>query len=264
MAAMVRLALLLSLLLAPVPAFAWGAEGHEIIAAIALRELSPAVRARAAALLGGDAMLIHDANWADEIRDQRPETGRWHYVDIPLDASGYDARRDCPGNDCVVAQIGNDRRVLADPRAARQIRAEALRFLVHFVGDIHQPLHAVDNDDKGGNAVRVYLPGERTNLHRIWDADVVQALGDDAGAVADGIDRAVTPAQRKSWQAGTPADWANESWRIARDEIYPMVRGRRTLRLAANYPRAESAVVRGQLARAGVRLAWLLNAALRN
>jgi hypothetical protein len=260
---MIRVALLLSLLLAPAPAFAWGAEGHEIIAAIALRELTPTARARAASLLGGDTMLIHDANWADEIREQRPETGRWHYVDIPLGAPGYDPSRDCRGNDCVVAQIENDRRVLGDARASRQMRAEALRFLVHFVGDIHQPLHAVDNDDKGGNAVRVYMPGDRTNLHRVWDAEVVQALGYDGDALAGGIDHAITPVQRKSWQAGTPSDWANESYRIARDEIYPVARGRRTMRLPASYPRAESAVVRRQLARAGVRLAWILNNTLR-
>jgi hypothetical protein len=263
MGAMFRVALTFLLLLAPVPAFAWGAEGHEVIAAIALRELSPAARARAAALLGGDAMLIHDANWADEIREQRPETGRWHYVDIPLGAPGYDPRRDCAAGDCVVAQIENDRRMLGAPHAAQQARIEALRFLVHFVGDIHQPLHAVDNDDKGGNAVRVYMPGERTNLHRVWDAAVVEALGTNADALAGDIDGAITPAQRKSWQAGTPADWANESYGIARDEIYPMARGRRTMRLPASYPRAESAVVRQQLTRAGVRLAWLINNTLR-
>lgn len=260
---MFRVALTILLLLAPVPAFAWGAEGHEIIAAIALRELSPMARLQTASLLGGDVMLIHDANWADEIRDQRPETGRWHYVDIPLGAPGFDPRRDCRSNDCVVAQIENDRRVLADAHASRQVRTEALRFLIHFVGDIHQPLHAVDNNDKGGNAVRVYMPGERTNLHRVWDAEVVEALGADADMIAGGIDHAITPAQRKSWQAGTPADWANESYRIARDEIYPVSRGRRTMRLPASYPGSEKFVVRQQLARAGVRLAWLLNATLR-
>jgi hypothetical protein len=260
---MIRVALTLLLLLAPVPAFAWGAEGHEIVAAIARRELSPMARRQVASLLGGDALLIHDANWADEVREQRPETGRWHYVDIPLGATGYDARRDCRAGDCVVAQIDKDHRVLADAHAPRPARAEALRFLVHFVGDIHQPLHAVDNNDKGGNAVRVTMPGERTNLHRVWDAEVVQALGDDAGALAGAIDRAITSAQRKDWQAGTPADWANESWRIARDEIYPVSRGRRTMRLPASYPRGESPVVRRQLARAGLRLAWVINSALR-
>jgi hypothetical protein len=261
---MKRVVLTILLLLAPVPAFAWGAEGHEIIAAIALRELSPMARLQAASLLGGDAMLIHDANWADEIREQRPETGHWHYADIPLGVPGYDPRRDCRADDCVVAQIENDRRMLANSRASRQSRTEALRFLIHFVGDIHQPLHAVDNNDEGGNAVRVYMPGTRTNLHRVWDAEVVEALGYNADAIAGEIDHAVTPAQRKSWQAGSPADWANESYRIARDEIYPVSRGRRTMRLPASYLRAEKTVVRRQLARAGVRLAWLLNATLRN
>jgi hypothetical protein len=260
---MKRVVLTILLLLAPVPAFAWGAEGHEIIAAIALRELSPMARLQAASLLGGDAMLIHDANWADEIREQRPETGHWHYADIPLGAPGYDPRRDCRADDCVVAQIENDRRILANSRASRQTRTEALRFLIHFVGDIHQPLHAVDNNDKGGNAVRVYMPGTRTNLHRVWDAEVVEPLGYNADAIAGEIDHAVTPAQRKSWQAGAPADWANESYRIARDEIYPVSRGRRTMRLPASYPGSERLVVRQQLARAGVRLAWLLNATLR-
>jgi len=260
---MIRIALAILLSLAPVPAFAWGAQGHEIIAAIALRELSPMARLQTASLLGGDAMLVHDSNWADEIREQRPQTGRWHYVDIPLDASGYDPRRDCRASACVVAQIENDRRVLGDARAPRQARIEALRFLIHFVGDIHQPLHAVDNNDKGGNAVRVYLPGMRTNLHRVWDAEVVAALGPNADAIAGSIDHAVTPAQRKSWQAGTPADWAAESHRIARDEIYPAARGRHTMRLPTGYPRAESAVTRQQLARAGVRLAWILNTTLR-
>jgi hypothetical protein len=103
----------------------------------------------------------------------------------------------------------------------------------------------------------------RTNLHRVWDAEVVEALGTDADLIAGGIDHTITPAQRKSWQAGTPADWANESYRIARDEIYPVSRGRRTMRLPASYPGSEKLVVRQQLARAGVRLAWLLNAALR-
>jgi hypothetical protein len=260
---MIRVALIALLLLAPVPAFAWGAEGHEIIAAIALRELSPMARLQAASLLGGDTMMIHDSNWADEIRDRRPETSRWHYVDIPLGAPGYDPRRDCRADDCVVAQIENDRRMLANSRAPRQQRAEALRFLIHFVGDIHQPLHAVDNNDKGGNAVRVYMPGDRTNLHRVWDAEVVEALGPDADMIAGSIDHTITPAQRKSWQAGTSADWANESYHIARDEIYPVSRGRRTMRLPAGYPRAESTVTRQQLARAGVRLAWLINNTLR-
>jgi hypothetical protein len=160
-------------MLTSTPVFAWGAEGHEIVALIAARELSPSARAQVAHLLGSTAMMVHESNWADEIRDQRPETGPWHYVDIPLRAPGYDARRDCPDRDCVVAQIENDQRILANRKLGDGVRAEALRFLIHFIADVHQPLHAGDNEDRGGNQVRVVMGRERANLHRIWDADAI-------------------------------------------------------------------------------------------
>lgn len=255
-----RFLLALVLLCAPVSAFAWGVQGHEIVAAIALDSLTPRARAQVTALLGAPAMMIHQANWADEIRDLRPETGRWHFVDIPLAADGYDRRRDCAGDACVVAQIDADRRVLADPRAPRQERAQALRFLIHFIADVHQPLHAEDNDDKGGNAVRVYLGGERTNLHRVWDSDVVDIFGDDADRTVAAI---ITPARRRAWSSGTPADWANESHAIARDLIYPALRGRHALRLPADYAWRVRATTQTQLAKAAVRLAWVLNAVLK-
>ncbi|HET7084403.1 MAG TPA: S1/P1 nuclease [Rhizomicrobium sp.] len=251
------------MLLGPVPASAWGPEGHEIVALIALKELTPNARAQVARLLGSPEMMVHDSSWADEIRDRRPETARWHYVDIPLGASGYDARRDCPRQDCVVAQIENDFHVLGDSRLNDGVRAEALRFLIHFVADVHQPLHAENNDDKGGNQVRIYLGRERTTLHRLWDGDVVEALGVDAGVIADGILRGVSPNQRKAWAAGTPAGWADESHAWARDQIYPPLMGRHELRLPRDYPRGEAAIARRQLAKAGVRLAWLLNMVLR-
>src|SRR5882757_7230325 len=127
---MFRKLLTFAILTVPSPALAWGAEGHEIVAAIAARELTPAARARAARLLGGEAMLVLDSNWADEIRDQRRDTGRWHFVDIPLTAPGYDPRRDCPDRACVVAQIENDMRILGDRRLSDGARAEALRFLI--------------------------------------------------------------------------------------------------------------------------------------
>jgi len=253
---------LLFALLAPLPAWAWGAEGHEIIAAIALDELTPRARGQVAQLLGSPGMMIHDANWADEIRDLRPDTGRWHYVDIPLNAAGYDARRDCPHQACAVAQIEQDQRILADPRAPRAMRAEALRFLIHFVGDVHQPLHSEDNGDKGGNAIRVTLDGERANLHRVWDADTVRVFG--YGRPADrAVAAVITPDTLRRWAAGTPAEWANEAHAIARDQIYPPLQGRRSLRLPGDYAWRMRAVTQTQLARAAVRLAWLLNSTLK-
>ena len=208
-------------------------------------------------------MMVHDANWADEIRDRRRDTSGWHYVDIPLQASGYDARRDCPRQDCVVAQIENDRRVLADRRLSDSVHAEALRFLIHFVADVHQPLHAEDNDDKGGNDIRIYMGRKRASLHRMWDSDVAEALGQDSGQVADAIEHSLSPAQRKAWLAGTPAQWATEAHAIARDEIYPPLMGRHELRLPRDYAYQEAPIARQQLARAGVRLAFVLNNTLK-
>jgi len=250
--------------LTPLPAFAWGPEGHEIVALIALGELTPAARAQVTRLLGSPAMMAHDASWADEIRGRRPDTGPWHYVDIPLEASGYDRDRDCPRPaNCVVAQIENDLRLLADRKSDERARADALRFLIHFAADIHQPLHAEDHDDKGGNEVRVTLGRERSTLHRVWDSDVVEALGFDGGRVAASLEQSITPSQRKSWASGTPAQWANEAHAIARDQIYRPLGGRIQLRLPRDYPQREVAITRMQLAKAGLRLAWLLNGIFR-
>ena len=232
------------------------------MAAIALRELTPAARNEVGRLLGGPMMMMHEANWADEIRDARPETGAWHYVDIPLAAGGYDARRDCPEGDCVVAQIDRAAHTLANRHLPDGKRAEALRFLIHFVADVHQPLHAEDNDDKGGNQVHVRIGRMRANLHKVWDADVIAPLGPDADSVARTIESSTTPAQRKDWQSGTPARWANESHAIAREHVYPPLDGARNVRLPRDYAFREAPLARILLAKAGVRLAWLLNSAL--
>jgi len=242
---------------------AWGAEGHEIVAAVALRELTLPARNEVGRLLGGPVMMIHDASWADEIRDARPDTGGWHYVDIPLSAGGYDAQRDCGDGNCVVAQIDKDLRVLFSHGLPDGVRAEALRFLIHFVADVHQPLHAEDNDDKGGNQVRVRIGRERANLHKLWDVDVVDPLGPDPDTIADSITHDLSFSQRKDWQSGTPSRWANEAHAIAREHIYPPLSGAREVRLPRDYAVREAPLARILLAKAGVRLAWLLNAALK-
>ena len=256
---------LLALLAAfsPTPALAWGAEGHEIVAGVALRELTPAARQDVGRLLGGPVMMVHQASWADEVREARPQTGAWHYVDIPLQAGGYDAARDCDGGNCVVAQIENDLRILRDRRAGDSARAEALRFLIHFVADVHQPLHAEDNDDKGGNQVHARLGRERASLHKLWDVDVALPLGPDPDVIADGIERDISAAQRKDWQSGSPARWANEAHAIAREHVYPPLQGARDIRLPPDYAFREAPLVRILMAKAGVRLAWLLNTALK-
>jgi hypothetical protein len=254
---------LLLLLLTPMPALAWGAQGHEIVALLAQRELTPVASRQVSVLLGGGGMMVHDSNWADEIRDRRPETGPWHYVNIPLNAPGYVAVRDCPSGNCVVAQIAAAQRRLADRNLPAPRRAEALRFLIHLVADIHQPLHAADDRDRGGNAIRVMLGGKRTSLHGVWDSEIVRTMGADSGRIADTIARDTSGAQKAAWRSGNPALWANDSLAVARRDVYRIVNGRRDLRLNRAYLQAQRATVQTQMAKAGVRLAWMLNASLR-
>jgi hypothetical protein len=249
------------LLLLPVPAFAWAPEGHQIVAAIAVRELTPNARARVSSLLGGkaEALMILEASWADEVRQQRPETGAWHYVNIETGSRGYAAARDCPGGNCVVAQIERDAGILSDPRAATPAKKEALLFLIHFVADIHQPLHAADHNDKGGNGTLVRLRGKRLSLHQVWDQNVVTVMGDDSERIAADIDGQLTLQQKTQIAKGTPADWANESFALASREIYGPLPPSGRITLPPDYPARELAVTRLQLARAGLRLAAILN-----
>ena len=255
-------------MLGPSTAWAWGREGHRIVALIAADRLTPAARAQVAGLLGADARSAMEATstWADEIRDQRPETGRWHYVDIEISARGYEAARDCPGGDCVVAQILKDERLVADTRLPTPARAEALRFLIHFIGDLHQPLHCADHHDRGGNSVQVKLGGEEKNLHSVWDTAIVSGLGDDPVAVAADLDSQITPREADAWGRGGPVDWANESFAIAKHDIYGPLRGAHAedgvIQLPDDYVLRERPVVAEQLEKAGVRLAMVLNRAL--
>lgn len=255
----------LALLLSAAPdAWAWGTEGHEVVAALAARALTARAAAQVERLLGGpvQAAMIADANWADEIRDQRRETGRWHFVNIPASAPGYDARRDCPRGDCVVVQIGRDLAVLGDRRASRAARAEALRFLIHLVGDIHQPLHTADNGDRGGNDIHLRFRGRDISMHHLWDMQLVEASGRDPIALAGFMAAAVPPATWHAWQSGTPAAWADQSLHLAQSDIYGLTKGRRSVRLGRDYIAREAPVVRIQLARAAARLAWLINRTL--
>ncbi len=230
------------LFLASTPALAWAPEGHQIVAGIAARELTPRARAQVSALLGGEAgaMMVLESSWADEIRQQRPETTAWHYVNIELGSRGYVASRDCPNDDCVVAQINRDAAMLADPRASKPARTEALLFLIHFVADVHQPLHAADRHDKGGNGLMVRLAGKRLSLHQVWDQDVVAALGNDSERIAGDIVAHLSPGQKAELETGTPEEWANESYAIAAREIYGQIPASGRITLPPDYARRES------------------------
>jgi hypothetical protein len=258
-----------ALFIAPATCFAWGVEGHQIVAHIAARELTGAASAQLQDLLGGDAeaAMVQVSTWADEVRRARPDTAPWHFVvDIPVGSAGYDAGRDCRNDDCIVAQIEREKTILANRQLTPTMRAEALRFLIHFVGDVHQPLHAADNHDRGGNGIRVSIDGKQTNLHAIWDTEAVTVLGTDAHTLADTLEAQVSSADRKQWQSESTRDWANESFQVASTEIYAKLMGsgdtKAPIMFPNTYAASERTVVITQLEKAGVRLAWILNEVL--
>jgi hypothetical protein len=221
-------------------------------------------------LLGnGDAKiaLIEVSTWADDIRNHRPDSRHWHYVNIPISTPVYDAARDCPAGDCVVGAIDRMFVILADQTLIPAVRAEALRWLVHFVADVHQPLHAGDNGDRGGNDVKVRIRGHTSKLHAWWDADVIQAMGDRDQLVAR-LEAKLKVSTAKNWAAGTAANWATESAEISRSHVYggwltgtgPATE---TIVLPDEYVTQAASTAEQQLAKAAIRLATVLNAALR-
>lgn len=249
-------------------ALAWGYDAHRITAEIAEQFLEPETARQVHALLAIEnvATLAEVSTWADEIRTQRPETRPWHYVNIPVQppartSDDYDAVRDCPQDDCVVAKIKEFGRVLADRQAPERQRLEALKYIVHFVADVHQPLHASDDHDRGGNNVPIIFVGYPTNLHAVWDSGIIaRAVKGDERGYALKLVREITPAEREQWSQGDPVSWANESHRIAVDAIYGELP--HSGLLPAGYQNKALPVVNTQLERAGVRLGNVLNAFL--
>lgn len=254
-------AVLLGLLLLPQPAAAWGAAGHAIVAEIAQRRLSPAARQDVEALLGSGVSLASIANWADTVQAVRHETRPWHYVNIPLDAEAYDAARDCPARACIVEALRRQQAILCDRSVSKAVRAEALRFIVHLIADIHQPLHAAErNDDLGGSRLPVTLLGEPTNLHAVWDHGLLDSRGFDWGEHVHRIeDGGLAEIAAEPMGGSAFEEWANEAHHLAATSAYE---GLGESSLGADYVVTRSKIVDRQLGRAGARLARLLNTCL--
>jgi len=254
-------------------AFAWGADGHSIIAEIASRRLTPEARAEAERLLGAGVSLASIANWADDIRDERPETYNLHFVNYPLAQDRYNPATDCPASpkgDCIAAALQRHRDVLTCP-AGDAARRESLKFVAHFVGDLHQPLHTV-TEFRGGNDVKVEVeiregrcprctprrtPG---NLHQVWDSSLITQTVWNWGAYVTRLEEGwLRNAENRDADAGTVIEWMEASHREAA-RVWPWLAP--TNLVDDEYYRKVLPVVDRQLALAGVRLARFLNETL--
>lgn len=263
------------------PALAWGSLGHRTIAAIAWTNVRPQTRAQLAELLGQARVLntpecavrtLADAStWADCVRkdgDRFRFASRWHFQDEDV-CRPYDPREDCANGNCVTAQIERDRKILADRGRPLRDRVMALLFLVHFVGDIQQPLHSAERaGDRGGNDLLVGGgPFDGYNLHELWDVEVAQAAINGASGP---LVRGYSAAERARWGGGTPYDWGRESWGLARTVAYadalggdPCRRGTpRFARFDAAALDHAAPIARVRIIQGGLRLASVLDEAL--
>jgi hypothetical protein len=273
-------ALLALSLCAVAPAvLAWAGLGHRLVGELAWRHLDPQARAEVEALLAGepDPTLAGVAKWADDQRNADPArfklTSKWHYINAKGGGCGFDTARDCPNGDCVVQAIERQTAILADRSQPLQARREALKYVVHFVGDVHQPMHAGDRPDAGGNGYQIslrtqlepeayardkYVNGVMgTNLHSIWDYYVLGEEGLSLAQYADRLDALPWPPTRDETPA-PPLAWAKESCRLIQARnLYPEGH-----KMDQAYPDAMRPLAEQRVRQAAWRLAGLLNRAL--
>jgi hypothetical protein len=247
-------------LLAPMSAHSWYDKGHRIVGLIAHANLTAEARKEIERILSGSITLADAAIWPDHegrsIRDFDP----LHYVSIPENASGYDQARDCPEKNCMVEALKWFSAVTADKNAPIMTRRLALYYVAHLVGDMHQPLHAGRAADRGGIDIRVSYKGATTNLHFFWDTNLVELEKGNEEEVAKRLTANLTEEERRKWQAGDPAQWTNESLILVRSHAYDTGG---SIELSDDYVEKARSVVRTRLAQAGIRLAGLLNSALK-
>ena len=283
-------AVFVCLLLLPPPAFPWGNRGHRIVALIAAKNLSTTAQNKVAAILGTNVnglagAMAAAATWPDEIRKDDTKTGAWHYVDAPVTASFLAF---CPRQECVIDRIQEmANRLMANqkgfklakaPNPPRPMTSQELAFLIHFLGDIHQPLHAANNGDRGGNCVGLTTPlphsdqSQTKDLHAAWDVDEVLAVLKILGTENAAATALFQKSRTEPVQQLTVLDWARESNGLARQHVYQKLQipphtappgqcaaGIANVKVTQQYLDGNEPVVERQLLRAGIRLSNLLN-----
>ncbi len=260
--------LLGALLLAWGRAQAWGNDGHRIVGEIARQNLTSAAEAGVRALLADDdeayRTLAGATLWADDTKSDEDRT--WHYINLPRNARKEHIEQACGQPQwCVTEAIDHFHRLLTSDAIAKR---DALKYLAHFVGDLHQPLHAGSHRDAGGNAIKVTFFGRKYrvedvpyNLHAVWDTSIIRREirrnHADWRRYADALAAAVTPEERREWTGTAPEDWTLESSRLAFSAAYTAPEN-----IAGRYYENSVGVIEKQLQRAGIRLAELLNRAM--
>lgn len=235
---------------------AWGAQPHEIIGEISHSFLFSKVRKKIRSEFN-IKYFASIANWADRVKKDKNEN-RWHYTNIPKGELVYDRLRDCPDGECVTEKIGDFVRGFREQGYSQREKQDALKYLVHFVADIHQPLHAGNLEDRGGNDIPVRFHDERTNLHALWDHGLFPKADRSSAMYAK-----LLACKPESGDEFTLPDipvvkWTNESRRLAVEHAYALALSE-VGQVSPEYVRASREIMDRQMCRAGIRLANLIN-----
>ena len=253
-----KIALIAALALAaaqPSPSFAWGKTGHRVTGAIAEHYIKAKTRSAVEAILGPET-LAEASTWPDFMRaDVTPFWQRtaspWHYVTVP--AGHTYTIGDAPAEGDAVSALAHFASTVRDRHAPLADRRLALRFIIHIVGDLHQPLHAGNGTDRGANDVAVTFFGQATNLHAVWDSGLIDQEQLAFTEMASWLNARITPQLATQWNNPDPLVWIAESAAL-REQIYPA-----TTSLSARYVFEHQEQLNTRLEQAGVRLAAYLN-----
>ncbi|WP_218313180.1 S1/P1 nuclease [Alteromonas antoniana] len=247
---------LLSTLIISAPAFGWGQIGHRVTGAIAEQYLSPLSHAAIMDLLPGSS-LAEASTYADEMRSDPSEfwqrtASPWHYVTVPEGKHYHDV--DAPDVGDAYTALERFTATLKDPSASKEDKQLALRFVVHIIGDLHQPLHAGNGTDRGGNDVKVRFFWQDSNLHRVWDSQMLDQRDLSYSEWTTWLTDKITSQDIRDWATTNPEDWITESTEI-RDTIYPEDANN----MSYDYLYNHLPTAKRRLQMAGVRMAMYLN-----
>lgn len=262
-------------------AFAWGPTGHRVVGQVAERFMDPAATVKAMKILGGQT-LSRVSNWSDEIKSE-PQTYQhtynWHYTDWKDEDHDHDETN---SSGKLLTSIKEQTAVLKDPKATDEQKSFALKFIVHLIGDLHQPLHVGNGLDQGGNKCRVIFQKKEYNLHALWDEGLIDFTNLSYSELAAYVGQGRTRDQIVAWKAGDVVSWAAES-KMLRNTIYPadvtpsdapmtvkqycrsdiVVTQENMPKLSYEYSYKFVPLVEQRLFQAGLRLAMVLNEALK-
>jgi len=240
--------------------YRWGWDAHKMVCAIAWWDMEEQTREAVSDILSNDSYdrFMESCLWADVVRGRIADYDRWttaHYVNLPRGATELDLERDCANTFCVVEGIIESRETLADESRSGQDRLDALKFLSHFVGDIHQPMHAGYADDRGGNDTKITLFGRDTNLHAAWDFGLLETVDMPWIDYASHLYFEIDDADREAWASNDPARWSEESFAIISVSAYDLGDGH----VGEDYFDRHIEQIETRIKQAGVRLADALD-----